>query len=95
MKANGVKIEGQNLQSAYKELCDLIGYEAVEKLYLRYRGGYISLPKKFFIDEFVHSYIVTRYINGNNANEMAREYDFTYSWIMKLVRKARVNNNQT
>ena len=93
MKADGIRIGSHCLNGEYKELCDLIGYEAVEKLYIKYYEGYISLPKKLFVDEFVHSYIVTCYKQGRNAKEMAREFDYTYSWIMKLVRKDSLSRN--
>jgi|GEM_PF-296744 len=92
MKADGVKIESHCLNGEYQKLCNLLGYEAVEKLYLHYYGGYLNLPKKLFVDDFVHSYIVRCYRNGRDAKEMAREYGYTYSWVMKLVRRARVNN---
>ena len=90
MKADGLRIEKNCLNEQYKELYDFIGYEAMEKLYLRFNGGYLSLPKKLFRDDFVHGYIVSCYKQGRNVNEMARQFDYTYSWIMKLVRKAKV-----
>ena len=93
MKEDGIKIESHCLYGDYKELCNLIGYEAVEKLYLRYSGGYINLPKKLFVEGFVHDYIVKCYFNGRKAKELAREYGYTYSWIMKLVREARSKND--
>ena len=89
MKADGVEIDSHCLNEEYKVLCDLIGYEAVEKLYIKYYGGYISLPKKLFVDDFVHGYIVTCYKQGRDVREMAREFDYTYSWILKLVRRSR------
>lgn len=92
LKADGIEITSSCLNGEYKELCDLIGYDAVEKLYLQYYGGYISLPKKLLADEFVHSYIATCYNRGRNAKEMAREYDYTYSWIMKIVRTFKEQN---
>ena len=91
MKADGIRIENHCLHEQYRELCDLLGYEAMEKLYLRFSGGYLSLPKKLFRDEFVHGYIVSCVKQGRNVNEMARQFDYTYSWIMKLVRKDKNN----
>lgn len=54
MKEDGIQLESDCLCGKYKEICDIIGYVAVEKLYLSYGGGYISLPKKLLADEFVH-----------------------------------------
>jgi len=89
MKSEGVQIESNCLNGEYQTLCNLIGLEAVEKIYLHYGGGYISLPKKLFLDEFVHGYIVTCYRNGRDARGLAREFDYTYSWVLKLIRRAR------
>ena len=89
MKSDGVKIESSCLNGEYKELCDLIGYEAVEKIFIHYCGGYISLPKKLFVDDFVHEYIVKCYRNGRQPREIAREYDYTYSWVMKIIKRYR------
>ena len=89
MKADGVTIDSHCLNGEYRELCELIGYEAVEKIYIKYYGGYITLPKKFLTDEFVHDYIVTCYNSGRKAKLMAREFDYTYSWIMKIVRRSK------
>ena len=89
MRADGVEITSPCLYGEYKELCDLIGYEAVEKLYIKYCGGYLSLPKKLLVDDFVHSYIVACYMGGRNAKEMARQFDYTYSWVMKIIRKSK------
>ena len=92
MKTDGIEIKSNCLCGEYKELCDLIGYEAVEKIYRHYCGGYISLPKKLFADDFVHGYIIACYHNGRKAKEIAREYDYTYSWVMKIIRRDKSNN---
>ena len=89
MKADGVSLESHCLNGEYKELCELIGYEAVEKLFVKYYGGYIVMPKKFLTDEFVHNYIVTCYHRGRKAKEMARTFDYTYSWVCKIIRNSR------
>jgi len=88
MKASGVEINSHSLNGEYRELCNLIGYEAVEKLYIKYCGGYINLPKKLLADEFVHGYIVTCYSNGYKAKDLAKELDYTYSWVRKIITNA-------
>ena len=89
IKANGEMIDSHCLNGRYKELCDLIGYEATEKLYIRYYGEHLAFPKKFLADEFVHSYIVKCYNNGYKAKQMARDFDYTYSWILKIIRSSK------
>jgi len=90
MKDDGIQIKSDNLCGKYRELCDLIGFVAVEKLYLHYGGGYISLPKKFMADEFVHSYILECHRRGQKAKDLAKEYDYTYSWVLKIIRNAKI-----
>ena len=89
MKADGVRIESECLVGQYRDICDLIGYVAVEKLFLHYGGGYVSLPKKLLTDEFVHGYIVDCYKRGRKPKELAKDYDYTYSWILKIIRTSR------
>jgi len=87
IKDDGFKVESQDLFGEYKELCDLIGYEAVEKIYLKYSGGYVSLPQKFLSDEFIRHYIVTCCGNGRTISEMARKCGYSYSWVLRLTKK--------
>ena len=89
MKADGIPINSSCLHGEYRVLCDMIGYEAVEKIYWEYYGRILSLPKKLLADEFVHSYITNCYENGKNARDMAREYDYTYSWVMKMIKASK------
>ena len=88
MRADGIRIDSHCLNGEYKDLCNLLGFEAVEKIFVHYYGGYISFPKKLFMDDFVHDYIVTCFCNGRKPREIAREYDYTYSWVMKIIRRA-------
>lgn len=88
-KADGKIIDSECLYGEYITLCSLIGFEAVEKLYTVYCGGYISLPKKLLADDFVHGYIVECYYNGKKPKELAKEFDYTYGWIMRLIREDR------
>lgn len=70
---------------SYKELIDLIGYENTMKIYESYAGQYITLPKKLYSDDYIHQCIREEY-NGTNAREIAKKYNYTYSWIMKLLK---------
>ena len=89
MKDDDIQITSDYLCGQYRELCEIIGFVAVEKLYLHFGGGYISLPKKLLADEFVHGYIVDCYKRGRKPKEIARDYDYTYSWILKIIRNHR------
>jgi len=93
LKADNIEVESHCLRGDYKTLCELIGYEGVEKIYLHYLGsGYINVTKKLFVDSFVHNYIVTCYHKGRTPENLAREFDYSYSHVMKLIRRANIAN---
>lgn len=73
------------LNDTYKKLAKVIGFDAAIKLHSEFGGGYISLPKKLLSDEYVYQCILNEY-NGSNAKEIAKSFDCTYSWILKIVK---------
>lgn len=79
------------LNGTYKKLAQLIGFEATIKLHSEFGGGgYIPTPKKLLSDEYVHQCILSEY-DGKNARQLAKDWDCTYSWILKLVKKGTTN----
>ncbi len=72
----------------YRDLVELIGHDNTLILYRAYAGQYVSFPKKLLADSFVHEQIIKEY-NSVNAKELARKYGYTYSWIMKLIKKLK------
>ena len=77
------------LHGEYQELCELLGYETVEKIYRYYCGSYLNLPKKLFTDDFLHKHIAVCYSNGDTIKDIARECGYTYSWALKIIRKLK------
>ena len=86
LKENKDEQNFQCLNSTYKKLAELVGFDATLKIYSEYGGGYFSCPKKILADDYVYRCILQEY-DGTNAREIAKSIDCTYSWICKVVKK--------
>lgn len=84
------KIKGEYLNSAYSELANLLGIEAVFKLHSTYRGQQIFYPVELFSKEYIRKQITSEY-NGQNAKQLATKYGYTEKWIKKIL-KDHTNN---
>lgn len=59
-----------------------------------YSGQLVSLPKKLLADHYVHDEIFREY-NGTNALALAKKYGYTVSWIRKVVKSKKLEQNET
>jgi Mor family transcriptional regulator len=82
------RAEKEHFNGIYKELLELIGYENTIILHQYYAGQYITFPKRLLKESYLHQSIVDEY-DGTNARELARKYDYSYSWIMKILKKSK------
>lgn len=85
------KAENKHFNSVYKELIEIVGYENMIKLHEYYAGQYITFPKRILKESYLHQRIVEEY-DGENARDLARKYDYSYSWIMKVLKKHKKSN---
>lgn len=79
-------LDSSKFNGVYKELIDLIGHESTLQLYDYFKGQYVTFPKRLLSEEYLHKQIVEEY-NGQNARQLARKYDYSYSWIMKILKR--------
>lgn len=84
-----VKLDSSCFNGSYKELVELIGHESTLLLHKTYGGQYVTFPKKLLADAYIHELILTEY-DGTNAIELAKKYNYTYSWIRKLLKKNQI-----
>jgi len=81
-------LDSSCFNGSYCELVKLIGHENTLILYNNYAGQYVTFPKKLLSNKYLHSLILKEY-NGRNGKILARKYGYTYSWVMKLLKKFR------
>lgn len=86
MRSEIEKAENKHFNTVYKELVEIIGLEHTLKLYQFYAGQYLTFPKRILKESYLHQRIVEEY-DGTNARHLARKYDYSYSWIMKVLKR--------
>lgn len=79
-------IKGEYLNSAYGELANLIGMDAVLKIHATYRGQQVFFPVDLFSKDFIRKQIVEEY-DGNNVKQLALKYGYTEKWIKKILKE--------
>lgn len=87
------KIKGEYLHSAYSELADLIGIDAVLKIHAAYRGQQIFFPVDLFSKDFIKKQIIEEY-DGYNVKKLALKYGYTEKWIKKILKENIDQNNK-
>ena len=79
------KIKGEYLNGAYNELANLLGIEAVLKIYNTYRGQQLTLPVQLFSKDFIIRQIVEEY-DGYNIKQLATKFGYSEKWIRKILK---------
>ena len=72
------------LNDVYRELCDLVGYENMLKLYAQYKGFQVNFPTRLYSKDYVREVLKKEY-NGSNTKELARKLGYSERWIRKIV----------
>lgn len=85
-------IKGEYLNSAYSELANLIGIDAVLKIHATYRGQQIFYPVDLFSKDFIKKQIIEEY-DGYNVKQLALKYGYTEKWIKKIL-KEHIDTNK-
>ncbi len=86
------EINVNGLNDVYKDLCDLIGVDNMQKLYAQYKGFQISFPTRLYSKEYVRE-VVKREYNGSNTKALARKLGYSERWIRKIVEE--VSSSET
>ncbi|MEI3610463.1 Mor transcription activator family protein [Pseudogracilibacillus sp. SO10305] len=86
MRSEIEKAENKHFNTVYRELVEIIGLEHTLKLYDFYSGQYLTFPKRVLKESYLHQRIVEEY-DGTNARHLARKYDYSYSWVMKVLKR--------
>lgn len=79
-------IKNEYLNSAYSELANLIGIDAVLMIHSTYRGQQVFFPVDLFSKDFIKHQIINEY-DGNNVRQLALKYGYTEKWIKKILKE--------
>ena len=73
------------LHGIYAEIADLIGYENALMIFDRYKGQQINFPIRLYDKASVKEVIKEMY-NGENAKELARQFNYSERWVKEIVK---------
>lgn len=82
-------LDSSCFNGAYKEFVELIGHKNTLLVHNYFAGQYVTFPKKLLSEHYLHDQIVSEY-DGQNAKELARKYDYSYSWVMKILKRKKI-----
>lgn len=74
------------LHPFYEEVNDLIGTEAMLKLFTAYRGMQLTIPAHLYDRKRAAQRVRQRY-DGHNARDLARQYGYSQRWVVKVIRE--------
>ncbi|MGG2057220.1 Mor transcription activator family protein [Lysinibacillus pakistanensis] len=83
------RLDSSCFNGAYKEFVELIGYQNTMLVHSYFAGQYVTFPKRLLSEQYLYEQIAKEY-DGTNAKELARKYDYSYSWIRKILKKKAI-----
>lgn len=88
-------IEIEHLNGIYCDLADLLGTDAVLKIYEMYRGQQMTLPVQLFNKEYILCRITGEF-NGYNIKQLATKFGYSEKWVRKILKdyKEKTENKQ-
>ena len=75
--------------AVYKEISELIGPDAMQKLYLRFKGQQVTFPVRLYSPQQIQQSIV-REFDGSNITQLAQKYDYSERTIRRMLRESTV-----
>lgn len=84
------KKDGKTQQYAgiYQEMTELIGEQAINKLYQNFRGQQIVFPMRLYNKEYVVKELLERY-DGANLKQLALEFGYTERYLRTLIKQSK------
>lgn len=76
----------EKLNSLYRDLADMVGYDNAVKLYDAYKGTQLTFPKKLYSREYITKCIIDEY-DGTNIKDLSTKYDYSERWVRKILLK--------
>lgn len=74
------------LHPSYKALWDLLGEDAMMKIYKQFRGTQLQLPMKLYDRIELEEYLTQQH-DGQNIRELSNIYGFSPRWIKEHMEK--------
>ncbi|MCY9806099.1 hypothetical protein OXT66_00880 [Lentilactobacillus senioris] len=79
------KVDVESLHYFYRGLSEIVGVEAMLKIYNHYKGTQISVPLHLYDRNLSKEKIRVQY-DGTNARELSHKYGYSQRWIREVGR---------
>ena len=73
--------------SIYREIYELVGADATEQIYERFKGQQISFPVRLYSPEMIQQRVALEY-DGTNVHELAKKYDYSEKTIRRMIKES-------
>lgn len=74
----------ENLMGIYREIAEILDFNAAYKLFQELRGQQINFPQRFYDSTKVKEIVKVEY-TGHNAKELAKKYGYSERRIRQFV----------
>lgn len=85
------KVEPEDLIGIYSEMAQLIGAEAVTKIYVYFKGQQIAFPTRLYTKDYI-----VRQLNGGESQpikKMATRYGYSERRLRQMLKESREGSN--
>ncbi len=80
-----METEKELYNDIYKELNDLVGLDAMLKIYLQFKGQQITFPVRLYNPRSIQRNVI-REFDGTNVKELASKYGYSEQTIRRMIR---------
>ncbi|WP_318767467.1 Mor transcription activator family protein [Lactiplantibacillus carotarum] len=81
-------VDVQALHQFYRSLSEIIGTDAMLKIYEQYKGTQLSIPVHLYDRNLAGERVVARF-DGNNQQALSIQYGYSQKWVYKVLKAAR------
>ena len=90
----GVEKESELYNTVYKEISEIIGLDAMLKIYLRFKGQQVNFPVRLYNPHLIQQNVIKEF-DGTNVTELAQKYDYSERTIRRMIRDSVEETDDT
>jgi len=80
------EVDIRALHQFYRGLSDLIGVDAMLKIYHQYKGMQMTIPTHLYDRQLAATKVVAEF-DGHNQQKLARKYGYSQKWVQQVLHR--------
>ncbi|MFD1421333.1 Mor transcription activator family protein [Lactiplantibacillus songbeiensis] len=80
------EVDIRALHQFYRGLSDLIGVDAMLKIYHQYKGMQMTIPTHLYDRQLAAAKVVAEF-DGHNQQKLARKYGYSQKWVQQVLHR--------